>query len=246
MSGRVDGGGGAPSVLPTAGRRGSGPAVDGCAIRRRRSTAASNARNRSVASSEPVGAGVVTTRVANREQSRVSSPPTWPHAQSEGRGVRSRRTCRERYGKVQAARLSRRSARRARSPRPRTSLVGELGEQRRLAHPRLTAHHHAPEARLSHQASSVRSTSCSLERPTNATRCAKAAGSGTSIASVDAGISRSASTPFHPVATRRSTRTTSRRARSRTLRPAAIDRSGKLGGRRPGDQPARGPDQQAS
>ena len=39
--------------------------------------AASNVRNRSVASSEPVGAGVVATRVANCGQSRDSSPPTW-------------------------------------------------------------------------------------------------------------------------------------------------------------------------
>ena len=120
--------------------------------------------------------------------------------------------------------------------------VGELGEQRRLAHSGLTAHHDAPQAGLSHQsqlspehlllggAADERDAVCQIGRqryrpsPRSAqtTRCQRRHHSTRSPPDVRSGRPRM-------------------RARCRTLRPAATGRSGRLVGRRPGGRQARGP-----
>ncbi len=162
--------------MRTSGRR--------LAIRRRRSTAASNARNRSVASSEPVGAGVVGTRVAKREAEPRQLAADLGHVLSE-----------EVEGCVLDAHVEHGAERfkwhaclvaapvehsgRGR----RRHGVGELGEQEWSCRSR--PHH--PQRRSGVRTPPPGPAECGAAparwtRPTNATRCARLPGSGTSIA----------------------------------------------------------------
>ena len=103
-------------------------------------------------SSEPVGAGVVATRVASREQESRQLASKLGHMLGQ-----------EVKGCVLDARGEQRAERFKRCPCLVTApiengcssrgrhRVGELGEQRGLAHPRLAAHHDAPQAGLFRQ-----------------------------------------------------------------------------------------------
>ena len=114
--------------------------------------AASKARNRSVASSELVGVGVVATRIFNRGQSRTSSPPTCATCSvSRSRGACSMQVSRtERNGSEGYARLIASPIENGRRGRGAHG-ARELGEQRCLAHARLATHHNAPQPGFSGQ-----------------------------------------------------------------------------------------------
>ena len=162
------------------------------AIRRNRSAAASNVRNRAVSSSESVGAGAARTRVASSGHiaHKLAATPRDVLGQDVERcvldaGGSTRDERLERYPGLVATAVDNGGRR----PTPRA--CANARQQRRLPDAGFAAEHHAAQSRAGTSASSEASTSISLGAARRtAPRCTNALGNGMSIASNGARASR--------------------------------------------------------